>query len=316
MLLDSVQFSRALRSSVENCKESIVLASAFIKTSAIKNMLQSLPHGVAVTIVSRWQPNDLLYAASDLSTYEFCKRNGYRFGISLNFHGKVYLFDKSLILLGSANLTSRGLALHPTFNFEFGTMIEPRIQDIYRLDSFLQQEVVWLNDDLFERIRNDLSILESVEHGSSATKTWTSETLASLYRPVSYLWVEELPFCKPSEILSGNLESHAVMHDFELLSLDIDQINPEFLTASFKRCRAYKWLHNKIAKVDFCSFGKLSSELHNSILDDPTPYRRNIKEYVDILFCWLSLMPEEYEIIDHRRTRSVKLAATYTHDHQ
>ena len=45
-----------------------------------------------------------------------------------------------------------------------------------------------------------------------------------------------------------------------------------------------KW-REKITEEDFCSFGKLSSELHHAILDDPAPYRKSIKEFVEILFC-------------------------------
>jgi phosphatidylserine/phosphatidylglycerophosphate/cardiolipin synthase-like enzyme len=275
-------------------------------------MLQSLSNEIAVTVVARWQPNDLLHAASDLSTYEFCKENGCRFGISLNFHGKVYVFDRNIVLLGSANLTNRGLALNGLSNFEFGTKVIPRDQDIRRLDRFLEEEVVWLNDSLFEKIVSELSTIEAFEPGSPQSKTWSSDVLSLLSRPVSYLWIEELPFCSPSAILNANLENQSVVHDLELLALDLDHIDRINLIAAFQRSRAYKWLHQTISEDDFCSFGKLSSALHQAILDDPTPYRRRIKEYVQILFSWLELMSHEYEITHHRRTTSVTLKRSRT----
>ena len=42
-----------------------------------------------------------------------------------------------------------------------------------------------------------------------------------------------------------------------------------------------------IKKNGNLTFGSLTSNLHNSLLDDPRPYRKNVKILVSIMFDWL-----------------------------
>ena len=55
------------------------------------------------------------------------------------------------------------------------------------------------------------------------------------------------------------------------------------------------------------NFGWLTSEIHLTILDDPLPYRSNIKEMCNFLFEWVETFSSEIVIIKHSHTKSMKL---------
>jgi hypothetical protein len=55
------------------------------------------------------------------------------------------------------------------------------------------------------------------------------------------------------------------------------------------------------------NFGYLSSQLHEALLDDPAPYRKDVKYFVGILFEWMACMPECFKVTQHKITRSVEM---------
>ena len=55
------------------------------------------------------------------------------------------------------------------------------------------------------------------------------------------------------------------------------------------------------------NFGAFSAALHNALLDDPTPYRKRVKEFVAILFAWFEFLNDDFELTKHNVTTSVKL---------
>lgn len=307
MLLDSSEFSAAVQESIRNVQSTLLLASAFVKTGAFEAVLSQLNNKVDVSIVARWQARDLVANASDLEVYKICRERGYRFGVSLNFHGKVYIFDRKEILLGSANLTSRGFSLAIDGNLEFGTQIHPRVSDLEKVDRFLEEEVIWLNDELFALIQDEFLVLKNGPLKTSVEAQWSSNLFSNLAKPVSYLWMEELLFSTPAQILNPNFNDRNVVHDIELLGLSIDKLNANEIQLAFCQSRFYKWLIHIISTAGSINFGGLSASLHNALLDDPAPYRREVKTYIEVAFSWMEGQPDIFDIQQHRITRSVRL---------
>ncbi len=50
--------------------------------------------------------------------------------------------------------------------------------------------------------------------------------------------------------------------------------------------------------------GTLTDE---ALLDDPAPYRKDVKYFVGILFDWMAYMPECFKVTQHKITRSVEM---------
>lgn len=291
MLLSSTEFRENLQSSLKRAKKEVLVLSGFIKADALRWLLDQCDTN-NISVVSRWRKHDLICGASDFECYEICKQAGVRFGVSQNLHGKVYNIDQK-IFVGSANLTSRGMAFSNNYNDEFGVGFAAGESDKSKLTSYLN-EVIWLNDALAESLRNELDETSSSQMISD--QVWSTIVKAQLYNPVKHLWMHELLFSTPADILNFNAENEFQHHDYMLLGLHIDSIHHESLATAFKDSNAFKWVDNLLQHEKSLSFGAISARLHGSILDDPLPYRREVKQLVANLFSWFQLLNSEYTV--------------------
>ena len=306
LILNSQEFSENLFKSISNCQASFVACSAFIKIKALQYSRFSLTlQDKDVTVIARWQKHDLLAGASDLEVYRVCKENGWRFGVDLNLHGKIFLIDESDIFLGSANLTQKGLHIGLTGNHEFGTQISAGQADLDKINDFIESEVTWMTDNLFELISAEIqSSKENKEKISSAC--WPTEINNILAKPVKFLWVNELIFKTPPELLQLNLDDEKTAHDFELLKLNLDDIREDSLKRAFKRQRLYRWMCAILDEGDL-SFGGVTARLHSAILDDPKPYRVDIKNYNKIIFEWAKFLNDDFEVTQPSHSQILSL---------
>ncbi len=287
MIIRSSDFSVQLVENLENCQHKFIVLSAFIKLNALEAIANKI-NVDNVTIVARWQKGDILNGASDLEVYELCKSQGWKFGICLRLHAKVFAFDDRDILIGSANLTNRGMGFIDNPNIEFGTYIKDS-QDISKIYQLIDNEVVWLDDDLYQILSTDIEHT-SVKNYEKTKSNWNSSISKRLEKEVTALLVEELFFLKPSEILDSSIVHDKLDHDLSLLAIHSNQLNMETLQDNFLNTKVYKWITQLLNKEKTISFGKITHELHNVLLNDPKPYRKTIKEFVMILFSWFEIV--------------------------
>lgn len=301
MLLSSTEFSNKVESAFVDAEDNIIVLSAFIKANALKWMLKDLK-AKSIKVIARWRKHDLICGVSDFEVYQICKEANVDFGISLNLHGKVFCIDNQ-IFVGSANLTSRGMALTNGFNDEFGVGFEAGDADREKVTSYLQN-VTWINDGLVNKIK--LEIESSKNEQNLNEQIWSDKLNEHLSKPIKYLWIHELLFAKPTDLLNFDSRNINHRHDLELLNLGIDDLNIESLIRHFKRSNSYRWLQSILSEVNSLSFGAVSAKLHSAILDDPSPYRRDIKILVANLYAWFEILPTEYEIQRPRHSKVIK----------
>jgi PLD-like domain len=305
MLLSSSEFTRELLTSINASEKKITILSAFIKTEAAKSLLDYIDDRVEVQVVARWKKCDLVCSASDLSLYAVCKERGWKFGVDLNLHGKLFVIDDSNIYLGSANLTKRGLNLGLVGNNEFGTKIPAEESDIDKVSSFVDAEVTWMTDTLFRKISEEYEA--SKLSLSNVVDSWSNDILDEILKPVEYLWVNELPFTTPASMLALDLEDDTSAHDFALFDLVLDEMDELSLKRNFRRSRVYKWVVGQLGASRDMNFGSFSKALHDALLDDPKPYRKNVKEFLVYIFEWIKFLDEDFEMTKYTRTSSVSL---------
>jgi len=304
MLLDSSDFSQKLQKSIQTAQSTLLIASAFIKHEAVSK-LSFLDENIDVIVISRWQKRDLLSGASDIEVFNFCKSKGWKFGISLNYHGKLYLIDSKEIYLGSANFTLRGLSLTDICNIEFGTVIPVNRADLDKIDQFLHTEITWIDDHNFHLIEQEYIASKKIKEPISDAH-WSTDLNKALTTNVEYLWVHELLFNSPDTLLTLNLNEDSQIHDYELLGLDIDNIEPLTIRKQFQRTRLFSWVVYQLGQNGEMNFGAFSSQLHNALLDDPIPYRKEVKEFVAILFDWFKFLEDDFSLTQFRKTTAVK----------
>lgn len=105
-----------------NATKEAVLVSPFVKVDALRRVLEQIPVGTAVTVISRWIPGEILAGVCDLEIYDLidARPNAELFVHPL-LHAKSYRFDEN-VFIGSANLTSKALGWAYPSNLE---ILEP-----------------------------------------------------------------------------------------------------------------------------------------------------------------------------------------------
>ena len=302
------EFQKLISNYSSKSEFSLVIFSAFIKLNALEWLSSQIKDVLEVRIVARWKPEDLAYKASDLEAYNFCMTKGWKFGIDNSLHSKAFIFDSKTVLLGSANLTDRGLSLSRDGNLEMGTVVLPTIADLKRL-SLLEENVFWMNDEVYKDLVKEI---ETMEFNKPRTLVWSSNLVERLTPKVDYLWVSELMHSSPDSFHWLNFDNEDHLHDYEMLNLGIESCKDSHrIKQAFLASRIYLWFKTQLAKeVDnsYRNFGWLTDRLHNALLDDPPPQRSGIKEYVADFVLWLEeFAADEIEITQHSRTKSFKL---------
>ena len=75
--------------------------------------------------------------------------------------------------------------------------------------------------------------------------------------------------------------------------LDISEIpSKEELVYLFRWSKAFLWLYNFVNNCECKTsyFGELTANLHNSLVNDPKPYRKEVKELLSNLLGWVEFL--------------------------
>ena len=107
--------------------QKVWMVSPFISEQALDQILKALStkSKIVLTFITKWNPIDLLLGYSDLKAFELIfsktkyKKWQIRVLISNNLHAKVFMLGKTLVVIGSMNLTNAGFVT----NAELGIAI-------------------------------------------------------------------------------------------------------------------------------------------------------------------------------------------------
>jgi hypothetical protein len=154
MLLDEQEFQVEIASSLQQCRHSIVILSAFIKHNAFEWLKEQVENtDIKVVVVARWRLDDLIAKVSDLSVYKQCQELGWTFKVDERLHAKLFLIDSSVAFVGSSNLTGAGLGLTEKSNFELSTKTEVTDIDIDKVHKYIDSCRA-MTDDLYNQMKS------------------------------------------------------------------------------------------------------------------------------------------------------------------
>src|SRR5690606_15728493 len=104
-------------------------------------------------IIVRWEIQDLCLGVSDLELYDYCIENKITLFRNTRIHLKAFWNNSKSILMGSANVTGKGIGEVGDFNFELNGIIN----DITLKDqSYLNRIILeseYVTEKLFEIIK-------------------------------------------------------------------------------------------------------------------------------------------------------------------
>lgn len=294
-ILNSVKLQSYFKECLKNCKDEIIVCSAFITMKGIEWFYNNLQNKkINCRVISRWDRGDLLSKVSDIEVYNFCKKMGWSFEIIENLHAKFYLMDQKDLISGSLNLTAKGFGLVPISNKEFGNYFEAIDEDLININIFLE-DAIKITDEIFNEYKKYLEenkdfVIQQLPELPEKIKNLKEKKLTKL-------WVHDFLFNEPENLLNNfNENTEDLIHDKSLLNINSqDDLSLETIKLNFVNLDLYKWFIKQIKNKDnkSFSFGELSALIHNSLFDDPKPYRKEIKNLQANFFKFLEILKFE-----------------------
>jgi hypothetical protein len=309
-LLGTETFRNLLGEAIKNSKKSIVVLSAYITTTGIKWLEEQINNKeINCTVVSRWNKKDLAQGSSDIACYDLAKKNNWKFKVLEDLHAKVMLIDNEVLFLGSPNLTGAGMSLIPVSNKEIGIKVKPIDKDLHIINQ-LVEDATEINDQIIEELKKWLKTVPKIE--KPKIPDFPESVKESFKEKFNKLWVHNFPWSDIKELLNDpGKNNQDIIHDLELFgvtSKDKGEIEKE-IKENFLNSKIFNWLISKLKNSENQEiyFGSLSSIVHDSLLDDPKPYRQDLKTLQANLYGYIKhFKPTNFQI-DIPKTKSERI---------
>jgi hypothetical protein len=295
-LLQNREYLEVLEQSLRSSQTEVLIVSAYLRSEVLQWARDKIPKFVLVNIVTRWAPQDLVFGASDLEAYEIARKERWGFYIDQDLHAKAVLVDSGMLFLGSANFTSRGIHLLGSGNNELGMQVQASNNEADKIKRYVTNSYKLIMPMYMEMKLH----IDNLDKSAKKEVSWPVEITSCITPLVDSLWVDECFHCSPDEFFSDR-KSRNIEHDCQMLGTD--KPNLELI----KQIKMMKWLDNVVreSNKENLTFGYITKRLHDSILTDPKPFRKNVKVLVKNMFDWV-IYYDLYEIESFNHTTSLK----------
>ena len=300
-LLNTETFRNLFGSALENSSKSVIILSAYVKKIGIIWLKEKIGNkNIKCTIVTRWNKGDLAQGASDLECYSLAKANGWSFKVLQDLHAKVMLVDNDNLFIGSPNLTGRGMSLVPVYNEELGIKVKALKEDLKIINQLVNDAAI-VNDDIIKELEEWQKNLPKIENPKIPSfPNFIENTFKEKF---GNLWVNNFPWCEVSYLLNNfEKKEDNIVHDLELFGLlgikhsDLEKN----LKESFLQSKIFNWLIKRLQDEENKEiyFGRLSSIIHDCLVDDPKPYRQDIKLLQGNLYSYIKYLKPNNIVYD------------------
>ena len=276
-ILFSTQIKSQIITEISKTTDSLQVISAYCKENAIEFLNNHITSELFnKRLMVRFTLDDILSGSSDISVYEYCKANAWQMFLRFDLHAKTYIFDRKRCIVGSANLTSRGIGLCALPNYEIATLAEIDDEEQSKIDSLFNNAIL-MTDDLYQMMKHQVETASS--NPITSRKNWSEDILSLFVPDCSILFTYDLPNCHSP-------------HNLDIDSLEFLNIAPnssiDEIKSAFRWCKVYLWLCDTLSKSNNeMYFGSLSEKLHNILVNDPKPFRKEVKELQQNLLNWI-----------------------------
>ena len=289
-LLTTSEAKQRIALEVSSATEHIQIVSAFCKLPAIRFIDECIKNPLhSKKLVVRFLLSDILQGATDFQLYDYCKANGWHMYVSFDLHAKTYIFDRKRCILGSANLTSKGLGLSLHGNYELSSFAEVDDSDLKKIDTLFDNAIL-MTDELYAAMKSDY---ETVQNNQAPVKTFKWNTsIAQKFNPkIDLLFTYDFP--------STPAPNYGDVNIFEFLEIGYIPSQEE-LKQAFRWSKSFLWLYNYVSscpeKTSY--FGGVTAALHNTLVNDPKPYRKEVKELLANTLGWIQALNIDDVTID------------------
>ena len=295
---NGVEPFRSVEVLLNSAKDDLVIFSPYIITSQLEALI--LRAKARVTIITSWKVRDLWLGVSDLALYDLSKKLKFRVYINNQIHLKAYIQDWETCIIGSANLTGRGLGSSSNFNYELCRSVKeiPQETQLY-FRSIIDQSFL-LNESIYNEFLTKVKSLPRPPE--------LGEVDISTVSPDKDFLISALPMSSDIELLysiysgSNNDASKeqklCAYHDMTLYSLPPQLAHDAFVALLESHFFSSSFIG---AFIDFLAdgkyFGEVKAWIQNSCTDVPVPSRRDLTGNIQVLYHWfVSLKPDQFGI--------------------
>lgn len=271
---------------LKTATESVQIITAYCKENAIAQLNNFISNTVSEKrIMLRFRLDDLVKGSTDFSVIDFCRSQGWKVYIRFDLHAKTYIVDGKRGFIGSANATNSGLSLIPHGNMEMGTLIDIDEVDMEKIEA-LFNDAILVDSEIYSKLKTQYLQIEANQPGKKYV--WDDE-IKNMFNPrIITLFSYELP--DKAEFCNGDYISFLDTEYYGDASL---------LKESFRWSNSYLWLLNVLKENDGCMyFGSITEKLHNSLVSDPKPYRKDVKQLLANMLNLIEQLNMDEVVID------------------
>ena len=290
-----------IKSSLAEMDQSGTLISAYIKKSILTEISSHI-NEQKIRVMARWNLMDLVGGASDIDCYQIAKKQGWDFYVDMNLHAKIYALPPNGILNGSANATNAGMGFSLKSNNESATISELNEHNLKFINNMFNNAIK-LDDKLFSKIQDAYNACDKkkqlVEWPTDLLDEITPNILSS-----SEFLVDECLHSDGSEILNdGQAIDESSLHDLSLLGVPLNVFDREFIVSKFIHSKIFLFTLSVIKENNGqVYYGTLTQALHEALIEDPKPYRKEIKErFISSIYSWIKIIGPEVTNIKYDR---------------
>ena len=151
-------FSEDLLIAIKKCKKSITIISPYITMGAVTKLMKVLPKNLYCTVITQPPGMDYLTGAIEIDALIELKKNGFKLFYLHHLHAKIYIIDKSIAYLGSANFTANGWNGRDKGNVEDSTKVKLTKSDLDYLQEryILTSSKLEITDNLVTNLKKGL----------------------------------------------------------------------------------------------------------------------------------------------------------------
>ena len=289
-LLSTHEVKQKIVDEVSHATDNLQIISAFCKLPAIKFIDDNISHPIkSKKLMVRFLLSDILHGATDFELFDYCKANGWQLYVRFDLHAKTYIFDRKRCILGSANLTSKGLGLSLHGNYELSSFAEVDDSDLKKIDMLFDNAIL-MTDELYGVMKSDYEIAKQNQEPAKTFK-WNTGIEQKFNPKIDLLFTYDFP--------STAAPNFGDVNTFEFLEIGYIPSQEE-LKQAFRWSKSFLWLYNYVSSCpDKTSyFGGVTAALHNSLINDPKPYRKEVKDLLANTLSWIQILDIQDIVID------------------
>ena len=279
-----------------DARRDVLIVAPFIRSDALRRILDIIPSGVETVIVTRWRPADLIAGASDLGVFDIAESKAVPLYLRNDLHAKLFASDDKC-LVGSANVTRTALGWKSPANLELLTPIDRMVTSITAFEEELFAGAV--RATVFQR-NHLLVLLEQIRKVSTKLPVTNVDNTAIGLLPANWIPRSRNPEDLYS-VYSGNRDiSRSVLRTMKQELKQIGSVpgldNETFIAwvaAAIGQTPIVDWVIQRIENQGQVTESGLSELLTEIGVDTRNHQTR---EVLEVLKRWLTyFLPAQYE---------------------